>query len=114
MNISSRVLIRALRAGELNTILGSLCLSVAVVAAVSIFAERIERAIINESKDLLGSDYVVRSSKAIPPQWTDVANEMGLDASRTASFASVVFREERMHLAYIKAVQPNYPLREIY
>lgn len=111
MNISSRVLIRALRAGELNTILWSLCLSVAVVAAVSIFAERIERAIINESKDLLGSDYVVRSSKAIPPQWTDVANEMGLDASRTASFASVVFREERMHLAYIKAVQPNYPLR---
>ena len=53
--LSLKILLRALRAGELKTIFISLCLSVAVVAAVSIFAERIEKAIVNESKELLGS-----------------------------------------------------------
>ena len=72
--LSLKILLRALRAGELKTIFISLCLSVAVVAAVSIFAERIEKAIVNESKELLGSDFIVKSSKPIPQVWIEYAS----------------------------------------
>ena len=109
--LSLKILLRALRAGELKTIFISLCLSVAVVAAVSIFAERIEKAIVNESKELLGSDFIVKSSKPIPQVWIEYAVNRNIDVSRTLSFASVVFFNENMHLAYIKAVESNYPLR---
>ena len=109
--LSLKILLRALRAGELKTIFISLCLSVAVVAAVSIFAERIEKAIVNESKELLGSDFIVKSSKPIPQVWIEYAVNRNIDVSRTLSFASVVFFNESMHLAYIKAVESNYPLR---
>ena len=107
--LSLKILLRALRAGELKTIFISLCLSVAVVAAVSIFAERIEKAIVNESKELLGSDFIVKSSKPIPQVWIEYAVNRNIDVSRTLSFASVVFFNENMHLASVSYTHLTLP-----
>ena len=85
--LSLKILLRALRAGELKTIFISLCLSVAVVAAVSIFAERIEKAIVNESKELLGSDFIVKSSKPIPQVWIEYAVNRNIDVSTVKELA---------------------------
>jgi len=108
---SLRMLFRSWRGGELSLILWALVLAVAVVTSVSLLAERIERALTQESSSFLAADLVVRSSKEVPAEWLDEANERDIRTARMISFASIVFYGDDLHLASIKAVEPAYPLR---
>jgi len=108
---SLRMLFRSWRGGELGLILWALVLAVAVVTSVSLLAERIERALTQESSSFLAADLVVRSSKDVPAEWLDEANKRDLHTARMISFASIVFFGDDLHLASIKAVEPAYPLR---
>jgi hypothetical protein len=105
------MLFRSWRGGELGLILWALVLAVAVVTSVSLLAERIERALTQESSSFLAADLVVRSSKDVPAEWLDEANKRDLHTARMISFASIVFFGDDLHLASIKAVEPAYPLR---
>ncbi|MDA8647019.1 ABC transporter permease [Porticoccaceae bacterium] len=108
---SLRMLFRSWRGGELSLILWALVLAVAVVTSVSLLAERIERALTQESSSFLAADLVVRSSKEADPEWLDEANKRYIHTARLMSFASIVFYGDDLHLASIKAVEPSYPLR---
>lgn len=108
---SLRMLFRSWRGGELSLILWALVLAVAVVTSVSLLAERIERALTQESSSFLAADLVVRSSKEADPEWLDEANKRDIHTARLMSFASIVFYGDDLHLASIKAVEPSYPLR---
>lgn len=108
---SLRMLFRSWRGGELSLILWALVLAVAVVTSVSLLAERIERALTQESSSFLAADLVVRSSKEADPEWLDEANKREIHTARLMSFASIVFYGDDLHLASIKAVEPSYPLR---
>lgn len=108
---SLRMLFRSWRGGELSLILWALVLAVAVVTSVSLLAERIERALTQESSSFLAADLVVRSSKEADPEWLDEANKRDIHIARLMSFASIVFYGDDLHLASIKAVEPSYPLR---
>ena len=106
-----RMLMRAWRGGQLGLIVWSLVLAVAVVTSVSLLAERIERALTAESSAFLAADLVVRSNKPTPNAWITEAQSRGIETAQMVSFASMVYHQSDMHLASIKAVQSNYPLR---
>ena len=109
--LSLRMLIRTWRGGELGLILWSLILAVAVVTSVSLLAERIEKALTQESSSFLAADLVVRSSKEAPSEWLEEAAHLNVSTAKIMGFASIVFFGDELHLASIKAVQDNYPLR---
>lgn len=109
--LSLRMLIRTWRGGELSLMLSSLVLAVAVVTSVSLLAERIEKALVQESSSFLAADLLVRSSKEAPFLWQEEAQRKNIVTAKTMGFASVVFFKNDLHLASIKAVQTNYPLR---
>ena len=108
--LSLRMLIRTWRGGELGLILWSLILAVAVVTSVSLLAERIEKALTQESSSFLAADLVVRSSKEAPIEWVEEAARLNVSTAKIMGFASIVFFGDELHLASIKAVQSNYPL----
>jgi len=109
--LSLRMLIRTWRGGELGLILWSLILAVAVVTSVSLLAERIEKALTQESSSFLAADLVVRSSKEASVEWLQEAQIKNVSTAKIMGFSSIVFHDDELHLASIKAVQPNYPLR---
>jgi putative ABC transport system permease protein len=80
---------------------------------VSLLAERIERALTAESSAFLAADLVVRSNKLTQQEWVTKAQQQGIETSQMVSFASMVYHESDMHLASVKAVQSNYPLRGV-
>ncbi|MDG2501076.1 MAG: ABC transporter permease [Porticoccaceae bacterium] len=106
-----KMLLRTWRGGQLGLIVWSLVLAVSVVTSVSLLAERIERALTAESSAFLAADLVVRSNKPTPQAWITEAQAQGVETSQMVSFASMVYHQSDMHLASIKAVQSNYPLR---
>jgi putative ABC transport system permease protein len=108
-----KMLLRTWRGGQLGLIVWSLVLAVSVVTSVSLLAERIERALTAESSAFLAADLVVRSNKATQQDWITKAQQEGIETSQMLSFASMVYHESDMHLASIKAVQSNYPLRGV-
>ena len=108
-----KMLLRTWRGGQLSLIVWSLVLAVSVVTSVSLLAERIERALTAESSAFLAADLVVRSNKLTPQEWVTKAQQQGIETSQMVSFASMVYHESDMHLASVKAVQSNYPLRGV-
>ena len=105
--LSLRMLIRTWRGGELGLILWSLILAVAVVTSVSLLAERIEKALTQESSSFLAADLVVRSSKEAPSEWLEKAARLNVSTAKIMGFASIVFFGDELHLASITAVQDN-------
>ena len=106
-----RMLIRTWRGGQLGLILWSLVLAVAVVTSVSLLAERIERALTAESSSFLAADLQVRSSRPINPDWIERAGRQQVQSAQMLTFASMVYHDNDMHLASIKAVESSYPLK---
>lgn len=109
--LALKMLLRSWRGGQLGLIFSALVLAVAVVTSVALLAERVERALIKESSSFLAADLVVSSSKSIDPDWLQRAKQVGVKTAQTASFASMTYFGDEMHLASLKAVESSYPLR---
>jgi putative ABC transport system permease protein len=108
--LSLKLLWRNLRSGEVRVLAISLILAVSVVSCISLFTDRLERSLIQESHTFLGADRVIKSSQAIPESWLQQARESEVRAAKKITFASMVFAKETMYLASIKAVTKGYPL----
>lgn len=108
--LALRLLKREWRHGELRLFTASLILAVATATMISLFADRLGRAVRLQSADLLGADLILESSTKAPAAWLDKAGET-LQVSRTLEFGSVVNAEGGFRLASIKAVDDQYPLR---
>jgi putative ABC transport system permease protein len=109
--LAFKMLLRSWRGGQLGLIFLSLVLAVAVVTSVALLAERVERALVKESSSFLAADLVVSSSVSTDPEWLARAAQDGVATARIASFGSMTFAGDEMHLASIKAVESSYPLR---
>ncbi|GLS24656.1 ABC transporter permease [Marinibactrum halimedae] len=109
--LSSKLLWRNWRSGELRILAGALALAVAVVAAIAVFAERLDKSLERQSGSYLAADQVVSSRFEIPSEWLGQETSMGLKSSQLAVFSSMVFSGDEMILASVKAVSPGYPLR---
>ena len=109
--LALNLLIRNWRSGELKLLSISIVLAVAVLSGISIFTDRLDSTLLGQSNALLGADIIVESSKSINQEWIDHANDERLLQSKTIEFSSMVFAGDEMHLAAVKAVEKNYPLR---
>ncbi len=115
MWLDCKLLWRDWRGGQLGLIIWSLVLAVAVVTAVSLLADRVERGLNEQISAFLAADMAVKSGIEIDPSYAHHADELGLERAATATFVSMLFSSnpasEANHLAAIKAVEPAYPLR---
>lgn len=105
------LLARDWRAGELQLLAAALVIAVTAVCAVSWLADRVAAASGSRAAELLAADRVVQSTEAIPADWLQHAQALGLSTARTAEFPSVVLADDKPHLVAVKAVEAPYPLR---
>ena len=105
---------RDLRAGELNLLIVSVVLAVAALTAVAFFADRLDRALQRDARQLMGGDAVVVSDQRPDPRWAAWAAQGGLSVVETASFPSMARapdeRGGEARLVALKAVTAHYPL----
>ncbi|MBE0482204.1 MAG: ABC transporter permease [Bacterioplanes sp.] len=111
LRLALRLLWREARSGELTLIVTALLLAVVATTTIAVFSARLDAAMQYRANDVLGADMRVRSATPIPPEWQQQADALGLQHTRTLSFASVVLHDEAMNLAAIKAVDEGYPMR---
>ncbi len=109
-NLSLKLFVRELRSGYLTSMLLSLILAITIVSGISLFTDRLEKALSSETKEFLGGDLKFESNE---DSIKDFLKELELNNSNfleMAVFASMVFSEEEMQLSSIKAVGNSYPL----
>jgi putative ABC transport system permease protein len=106
-----RLLLRDWRAGELRILLLALIIAVTTTTAISFFTDRLQRAMANQSSELLGGDLLLSSPRPLDSAWLAQANSLGLARDETLAFPSVVVHGDNLQLAEIKAVREGYPLR---
>ena len=111
LGLSTRLLVREWRAGELRVLVLALIIAVLVSTAISFFTDRLQRGMVSRAAEFLGADLVVSGRAPLPEQYLQQAQERGLEHSEVVEFSSVVASESDMLLASIKALSPGYPLR---
>ncbi len=111
LSLSQRMLWRELKAGQLTIISLALILAVTVATVISVFSSRLDSGMLMKSTEILGADLRIRSTQEIPSTYSEQANKLGLNTSKTLSFPSVVVAGDNMSLAAIKAVDRAYPLK---
>ncbi|MCV2357973.1 FtsX-like permease family protein [Paucibacter sp. TC2R-5] len=107
--------LRDWRAGELQFLLIALTLSVAAIASVSFFVDRIRAGMDRDAGQMLAADLRVASDTPLSPDWQAAALQRGLQTAQTIETLSVAMAgqgiDTRSHLVGVKAVSASYPLR---
>ncbi|MCB1615891.1 MAG: FtsX-like permease family protein, partial [Pseudomonadales bacterium] len=80
-------------------------------SGITLFTEKLQGALVSESKVFLAADLVVQSPDYPEPEWLEKAAFFDLHTAITATFPSMVFAGEDMYLSSVKAVSSAYPLR---
>lgn len=115
LQLAWRQTLRDLRAGELRLLIVAVMLAVAALTAVGFFADRIDRGLQRDARQLLGGDAVVASDKPAPPAFAARAAAFGLATADSATFPSMGRapddRGGATRLVTAKAVSDAYPLR---
>lgn len=106
-----RLLWRDWKGGELSLLVAALVLAVTTVAGISLFIDRLERALVLESNAFLAADRRIEANRPIPDDFREQAQALGLDTADTLVFSSMVFAGDRNQLVSVKAVTDGYPLR---
>lgn len=105
-----RALRRDWRSGELRLLMLALIIAVAAVTSVGFLADRVGRALQQSSAQMLGGDLALQADEPIPASFLDRALALGLKATQTRQFPSMVSSADQTQLASLKAVSPGYPL----
>jgi putative ABC transport system permease protein len=110
-----RQTLRDFRAGELRLLLVAVTLAVGALTAVGFFADRLERSLSRDARQLLGGDAIVSSDRPTPQAFMDEARQRGLQVATTTSFPSMGRAPDdkggASKLVAVKAVSDGYPLR---
>ncbi len=106
---------RDFRAGELRLLLVAVTLAVSALTAVGFFADRLERGLARDARQMLGGDAIVASDQPPPQAFVDEARSRALSVATTTSFPSMGRATEAQggasRLVAVKAVSEAYPLR---
>jgi len=108
--LSLKIFWRELKSGYLNSSLFSLILAVTIVSGISLFTDRLEKALSLESAEFLGGDLKFESNEIPREEILEKAKELGLVSSQQVLFASVVYSDSELQLSSIKTVDSFYPL----
>ena len=106
---------RDFRAGELRLLVVAVTLAVAALTAVGFFADRLERGLARDARQMLGGDAIVASDQPPRQDFIDEARTRALSVATTTSFPSMGRAPEARggasKLVAVKAVSEAYPLR---
>ena len=113
MNLAlvSRLAWRDLRSGEMGLLLVALLVAVGTVTSISLFVDRLQGALVQESSNFLAADRQISSSQAIPDDFFLSAQSKGLETAQTLVFQSMIYGGNNNQLVGVKAVDEAYPLR---
>ena len=109
--LSGRLLLRQGRSGALWMLIAGLAVATAALAAVSLFTDRVGRALERQAGEVLAADVVVSGRSPLPAEIAARADELGLSTSEMITLSTVVFAGESSALFDVKAVSDGYPLR---
>jgi putative ABC transport system permease protein len=106
---------RDFRAGELRLLLLAVTLAVSALTAVGFFADRLERGLSRDARQMLGGDAIVSSDQPPPQAFVEEARRRALSVATSTSFPSMGRAAESQggasRLVAVKAVSEAYPLR---
>ena len=108
--LSFKVFWRELKSGQLSVMFIALLLAVTSVSCISIFTDRLQKALLLETQEFLGGDLKYESNEKLLPS---VLKEINYDIfvkSAVTSFASMISAADNMQLSSVKAVDSFYPL----
>ena len=111
LGLALRLLWRDWRGGEIRLLFIALVMAVTSVTGIALFTDRLEKALLLESANMLAADRVLGSSSQPPEEILSQAESQGLRTARTLSFTSMAFSEAGNMLVSAKAVSDTYPLR---
>ena len=110
-NLVRRMTLRDLRSGEMSLLLVALVVAVGTVTSISLFVDRLQQALLQESADFLAADRRISSSNEIPLSFREKAAARDVQAVDSLVFPSMVFADGKNQLVSVKAVEAGYPLR---
>lgn len=109
--VALRLLWRDWRGGELRLLLLAMVMAVTSVSGIALFTDRLERALLQESANMLAADRVMSARAQPPRELLTQAHDMGLETAEYIAFASMAFSDQGNLLVSAKAVSDSYPLR---
>jgi len=109
--LAIRLLWRDWQGGEIRLLFIALVMAVTSVTGIALFTDRLEKALLLESANMLAADRVLGSRLQPPEEIITEAESLGLRTARTLSFTSMAFSESGNMLVAAKAVSDTYPLR---
>jgi len=109
--LAGRLLLRQGRSGSLWMLLAGLVVATAALSAVSLFTDRVGRALERQAGEVLAADARVSSRQPLEQAIGQRARELGLRTSRMITLSTVLFSERESSLFNVKAVSEGYPLR---
>jgi putative ABC transport system permease protein len=111
LGLSMRLLWRDWQGGELRLLFIALVLAVTSVTGIALFTDRLEKALLLESANMLAADRIVSGRGELPEEVLLEGQSRGLRTAETLSFTSMAFSDDGNLLVAAKAVSENYPLR---
>ncbi len=111
VSLSGRLLLRQGRSGALWMLVAGLAVATAALSAVSLFTDRVGRALDLQAGEVLAADAVVSDRSPLPDHLEQRAAELGLSTSPMITLSTVVFSDTESALFDVKAVSDGYPLR---
>lgn len=109
--LALRLLWRDWRGGEIRLLLLSLVMAVTSVTGIALFTDRLEKALLLESSNMLAADRMLLSRRAPPEAILLEAQSRGMRTATTLLFTSMAFSDSGNMLVSAKAVSDAYPLR---
>jgi len=109
--IALRLLKRALSSRYLLLYVGALTLAVSLILALALVSARVLESINQSSHEFIAADRMLVSADPASLAWLQEARKRGLTVVPTLSFSSMLFSDQGMQLAAVKAVSDGYPLR---
>ena len=110
LNLSVKLFIREVRSGYLTSMLVSLILAITIVSGISLFTDRLEKALSSETEEFLGGNLKFESNQNKVSPLLDKLELQNTNTMEMVLFASVIFSEKEMQLSSIKSVDKAYPL----
>lgn len=111
LKVALRLLWRDWQGGELRLLFIALVMAVTSVTGIALFTDRLERALLLESANMLAADRIVSGRGELPESVLAEGQSRGLRTAQTLSFVSMAFSDSGSLLVAVKAVTDSYPLR---
>ncbi len=111
ISLSFRLLTRQGRSGALVMLAAGLIVATAALGAVSLFTDRVGRALEREAGEALAADLIVAGRERLPREFFEQAEDFGLATGEIILMSTAVFVGEESQLIDVKGVGGGYPLR---